>query len=73
VRFIFEPRAEPGEVAEVFEAPGLRIVTDLAASYPVARWRVATGGHYFTVPYGPYYNSGCGQHDFARTGRQMED
>lgn len=50
----FSPRPEPGEVAEVFEAP-LHHVLD-AKNYLVEsrRWRKQRRS-YFTVPWGPYY------------------
>ncbi|MGI3169753.1 CoA pyrophosphatase [Pseudooceanicola sp. C21-150M6] len=50
----FTRRAEPGEVAEIFDVP-LRHVLD-PANYAVQgrRWRGQTR-HYFTVPWGPYY------------------
>ncbi|WP_099824973.1 CoA pyrophosphatase [Oceaniglobus indicus] len=54
IRADFTPRAEPGEVAEVFRVP-LSHVTDPARFSVQSRaWR---GGrrHYFAVPFGPYY------------------
>jgi 8-oxo-dGTP pyrophosphatase MutT (NUDIX family) len=50
----FQPRPEPGEVAEVFRAP-LAHVTD-SAQFRVEsrRWR-GQRRHYYAVPYGPYY------------------
>lgn len=54
VRDAFDYRAEPGEVAEVFEVP-LAHVTD-PANFAIEhrRWRGVTR-RYYTVPYGPYY------------------
>ncbi|MGD9864974.1 MAG: CoA pyrophosphatase [Pseudodonghicola sp.] len=50
----FDPRPEPGEVAEVFEVP-LEHVLDPANYIVESRiWR-GMRRHYFTVPYGPYY------------------
>ena len=50
----FTPRAEAGEVAEVFRVP-LAHVTD-PANFTVQsrRWQ-GRKRHYYTVPYGPYY------------------
>ena len=54
VRAPFPYRAEPGEVAEIFEVP-LAHVTD-PANFMVEsrRWR-GVDRRYYTVPYGPYY------------------
>ena len=50
----FSPRAEWGEVAEVFTAP-LAHVTDPARFLVQSRaWRGSLR-HYYTVPHGPYY------------------
>lgn len=50
----FDPRPEPGEVAEVFDVP-LAHVLDPANYIVESRiWR-GMRRHYFTVPYGPYY------------------
>ncbi len=50
----FAPRAEPGEVEEVFAVP-LDHVTDPARfSVQWRRWRGARR-RYYTVPWGPYY------------------
>lgn len=50
----FEPRAEPGEVAEVFEAPLAHLTDPARFVIQSRRWR-GQRRHYFTVPYGPYY------------------
>jgi 8-oxo-dGTP pyrophosphatase MutT (NUDIX family) len=50
----FEPRAEPGEVAEVFRVP-LSFLMD-PGNYAIEgrRWR-GIRRKYYVVPYGPYY------------------
>ena len=50
----FDPIPEPGEVAEVFEAP-LAHVTDPARFIIQSRLWSGHQRRYFTVPYGPYY------------------
>lgn len=50
----FEPRAEPGEVAEVFEAPLAHLTDPARFIVQSRRWR-GQRRHYYTVPYGPYY------------------
>lgn len=50
----FEPRAEPGEVAEVFEAPLAHVTDPARFIIQSRRWR-GQRRHYYTVPYGPYY------------------
>jgi 8-oxo-dGTP pyrophosphatase MutT (NUDIX family) len=54
VRTHFEPFAEPGEVAEVFEAPLAHVTDPARFVIQSRRWR-GQRRHYFTVPYGPYY------------------
>ena len=54
VRADFEPFAEPGEVAEVFEAPLAHVTDPARFVIQSRRWR-GQRRHYFTVPYGPYY------------------
>jgi len=50
----FDPRPEPGEVAEVFEAPLSHVTDPTRFIIQSRRWR-GQRRHYFTVPYGPYY------------------
>ncbi|SLN32685.1 CoA pyrophosphatase [Roseisalinus antarcticus] len=50
----FEPRAEVGEVAEIFEVP-LYFVTDPARFRIEGRRWQGRMRHYYAVPYGPYY------------------
>jgi len=50
----FEPRAEPGEVAAVFDAPLAQLTDPARFVIQSRRWR-GQRRHYFTVPYGPYY------------------
>ena len=54
VRAPFQPRPEPGEVAEVFEAPLAHVTDPARFIIQSRRWR-GQRRHYFTVPYGPYY------------------
>ena len=54
VRAHFDPFAEPGGVAEVFEAPLAHAVLPDDFVIQSRRWR-GQRRHYFTVPYGPYY------------------
>lgn len=54
VRSLFQPRPEPGEVAEVFEAPLAHVTDPDRFIIQSRRWR-GQRRHYFTVPYGPYY------------------
>lgn len=54
VKTRFDPRLEPGEVAEVFSVP-LDFVTDVSRFQIQSRhWR-GVQRHFYTVPYGPYY------------------
>ena len=64
----FDPRAEAGEVAEVFTVP-LRHLAD-PASYAVRarRWRGAER-RYYAAPWGPFYIWGA----TARIGRALAD
>lgn len=50
----FVPRAEPGEVAEVFRVPLAHVTNPDRFVIQSRRWR-GQRRHYFTVPYGPYY------------------
>lgn len=50
----FDPRPEPGEVAEVFEAPLAHVTDPARFIIQSRRWR-GQRRHYYTVPYGPYY------------------
>ncbi|MCE0506334.1 CoA pyrophosphatase [Roseivivax sp. GX 12232] len=50
----FAPRAEPGEVAEIFSLPFAHVTEAARFSVQSRRWR-GERRHYFTVPYGPYY------------------
>ena len=50
----FVLRPEPGEVAEVFEAPLTHLTDPARFIIQSRRWR-GQRRHYFTVPYGPYY------------------
>lgn len=50
----FTPRAEPGEVEEVFTVPLEHILTPENFLVQGRMWR-GTERKYFTVPYGPYY------------------
>ena len=50
----FQPRPEPGEVAEVFEIPLAHVTNAARFVIQSRRWR-GQRRHYFTVPYGPYY------------------
>jgi 8-oxo-dGTP pyrophosphatase MutT (NUDIX family) len=50
----FAPRPEPGEVAEVFEAPLNHVLNPGNYRTESRRWR-GQRRYYFTVPWGPYY------------------
>ncbi|MEM6406937.1 MAG: CoA pyrophosphatase [Pseudomonadota bacterium] len=50
----FEPKAELGEVAEVFEVPLAHVVNAENFSIEGRRWR-GSQRYYYTVPFGPYY------------------
>lgn len=50
----FVPRAEPGEVAEVFSVPLSHVVNPENFMVQGRRWR-GQRRYYYTVPYGPYY------------------
>ena len=50
----FAPRAEPGEVAEVFTVPFAHVLDPACYSVERRRWR-GTWRRYYTVPWGPYY------------------
>lgn len=50
----FQARPEPGEVAEVFEAPLDHVTNPARFIIQSRRWR-GQRRLYFTVPYGPYY------------------
>ncbi|MDV4144636.1 CoA pyrophosphatase [Shimia sp. FJ5] len=54
VRSPFEPRAEVGEVEEIFRVPLDQVVNSRFYSTQSRRWR-GRQRLYFTVPYGPYY------------------
>lgn len=50
----FDPRLEPGEVAEMFCVPLPHLLRPENFAVEGRRWR-GQMRHYFTVPYGPYY------------------
>lgn len=50
----FDPVAEAGEVAEVFQVPLVHVMSPALYSVQARRWR-GTWRRYYTVPYGPYY------------------
>ncbi len=50
----FTPRAEIGEVAEIFTVPLSHVTEPTQFMIQSRRWR-GQRRHYFTVPYGPYY------------------
>lgn len=50
----FTPRAEPGEVAEIFDTPLAHLMDPASFSVQSRRWR-GQRRHYYTIPYGPYY------------------
>ncbi|MEM9583926.1 MAG: CoA pyrophosphatase [Pseudomonadota bacterium] len=50
----FEPRPEPGEVAEVFSVPLAHVLDPENYIVEGRRWQGKTR-HYYTLPYGPYY------------------
>ena len=50
----FSPVPEPGEVAEVFEAPLDHVLNPANYLVESRRWR-GQRRYYFTVPWGPYY------------------
>ncbi|SIS51897.1 8-oxo-dGTP pyrophosphatase MutT, NUDIX family [Roseivivax lentus] len=50
----FTPRAEPGEVAEIFAVPLCHVADPARFSVQYRRWR-GTRRHYYAVPFGPYY------------------
>ncbi|WP_377513212.1 CoA pyrophosphatase [Octadecabacter sp. R77987] len=54
IRQPFEPRAEAGEVSEVFQVP-LSHLLDIANFHVESRIWQGQRRYYFTVPYGPYY------------------
>ena len=68
VRAAFAPRAEAGEVDEVFSVPLSHVMRPENYLIQSRRWR-GSRRHYFTVPYGPYYIWGA----TARILRSMAD
>jgi 8-oxo-dGTP pyrophosphatase MutT (NUDIX family) len=50
----FDPKAEQGEVAEVFSVPLWHVLDKQNFMIQSRRWR-GKRRHYYTVPYGPYY------------------
>ncbi|WP_108483805.1 CoA pyrophosphatase [Oceaniglobus ichthyenteri] len=54
VKAEFDPRPEPGEVAEVFRVPLAHVIDPGCFAIQSRRWR-GTDRRYYTVPYGPYY------------------
>ena len=50
----FVPKAELGEVAEVFEVPLAHVINSANFVIEGRRWRGAKR-YYYTVPFGPYY------------------
>lgn len=54
VRASFDPKPDPGEVAEVFSAPLSHVTDSPQFSVQGRRWR-GQRRHYYTVPFGPYY------------------
>jgi 8-oxo-dGTP pyrophosphatase MutT (NUDIX family) len=50
----FTPRAEAGEVEEVFTVPAAHVLDPVRYSIQARRWR-GQRRLYFTVPWGPYY------------------
>lgn len=54
VRDDFVPKAEEGEVSEVFEVPLSHVLNPANFAIQSRRWRGHTRSFY-TVPYGPYY------------------
>lgn len=50
----FPPRAEPGEVDEIFDVPLAHVLNPARFSIQSRRWR-GSRRHYYTVPWGPYY------------------
>ncbi|MBM7067309.1 CoA pyrophosphatase [Actibacterium sp. 188UL27-1] len=50
----FHPRAEEGEVSEVFTVPLSHVLDPANYAIEGRRWR-QTRRHYYVVPYGPYY------------------
>ncbi|MEE9427008.1 MAG: CoA pyrophosphatase [Paracoccaceae bacterium] len=54
IKRTFDPKPEPGEVAEVFSVP-LAHVTELARFQVRSRHWQGSQRYYQTVPYGPYY------------------
>ena len=50
----FEPKAEQGEVSEVFSVPLQHVMNPQNFVIQSRRWR-GNKRHYYTVPYGPYY------------------
>ena len=50
----FDPKAEQGEVAEVFSVPLWHVLNRQNFMIQSRRWR-GKRRHYYTVPYGPYY------------------
>ncbi len=54
IKHAFDPKPEPGEVAEVFTVP-LSHVTNLARFQAQSRHWQGSRRYYHTVPHGPYY------------------
>ncbi|MDU8910884.1 CoA pyrophosphatase [Aestuariicoccus sp. MJ-SS9] len=50
----FDPRPEPGEVAEVFAVPLAHVMDPARYTVQSRRWR-GQRRHYYAVPFGPYY------------------
>ncbi|MFZ3580717.1 CoA pyrophosphatase [Loktanella sp. DJP18] len=50
----FTPRAEAGEVAEVFQVPFAHVTNPASFVVQSRRWQ-GRQRHYYTIPFGPYY------------------
>jgi len=50
----FDPKPEPGEVAEVFDVPLTHVMKTANYSIQSRRWR-GQPRYYYVVPFGPYY------------------
>jgi len=66
----YEPRPEPGEVAEIFSVP-LAHITDLTRFQTQSRLWQGVMRYYDTVPYGPYYIWGATARILRRLAERM--
>ena len=68
----FDPRPEPGEVAEIFTVPAAHLLDPANYSVESRRWRGAARA-YYAVPWGPYYVWGATARILRGLAAQVEE